>query len=66
MDAQNKGTGKPFGVRPDEDVTMLIERAMEAREFRSVNRLANHALRKFLTPKFGNAKILKIQKEIAA
>lgn len=56
---------KPFGVRPDKDVALLIERAMEQREFRSINRMANLALRAYLTPRFSTAAIRKLQKEAA-
>ena len=50
MDAMDKDYGKPFGVRPEKDVAKLIERAMRrGGEFRSVNRLANEALRAFLS-----------------
>lgn len=65
MDAKTKSNGRPFGVRPDRDVALLIERAMEKREFRSINRIANQSIRAFLMPRFGTASIRKINERAA-
>lgn len=59
-------TPKMIGVRPDDDVRLLLEKAADlpGREFRNWSRMANAALRSFLTPLVGNKRIRNLQEKM--
>jgi len=57
--------GRAFGVRPDKDVALLIERALQqGGRFKNANRIANIALRSLLTPQFSTKQIRHLQEKL--
>lgn len=57
--------GSPFGVRPDKDVSLLLEKALKAGgRFKNQNQIANIAMRSLLTPQFGTKLIRNLQEKL--
>ena len=63
---QSETVPEMFGVRPDDDVRLLLAIAIEqpGRDSKNWNRIANNALRNFLTPKLATKRILNLQEKM--